>query len=74
MFLLRDLRLVLCSRDLDILRAQRIIGFFYRNYPQINEVNKSDHVVVHTPCARASCSASVSNPSLMNTIGPCSRA
>ena len=25
---LRDLRLVLCSRDLDVLRAQRIIGFF----------------------------------------------
>ena len=47
------------------------LAFFYRNYPQIN---KSDHVVVHTPCARASCSASVSNPSLMNTIGPCSRA
>ena len=28
MFSLRDLRLVLCSRDLDVLRAQRIIGFF----------------------------------------------
>ena len=27
MFLLRDLRFVLCSRDLDVLRAQRIIGF-----------------------------------------------
>ena len=26
-FLLRDLRFVLCSRDLDVLRAQRIIGF-----------------------------------------------
>ena len=28
MFSLRDLRFVLCSRDLDMLRAQRIIGFF----------------------------------------------
>ena len=28
MFLLRDLRFVFCSRDLDVLRAQRIIGFF----------------------------------------------
>ena len=28
MFSLRDLRFVFCSRDLDVLRAQRIIGFF----------------------------------------------
>ena len=28
MFSLCDLRFVLCSRDLDVLRAQRIIGFF----------------------------------------------
>ena len=28
MFSLRDLRFVLCSRDLDILRAQRIMGVF----------------------------------------------
>ena len=28
MFSLLDLRFVLCSRDLDVLRAQRIIGFF----------------------------------------------
>ena len=28
MFSLRDLRFVLCSRDLDVLRAQRIMGFF----------------------------------------------
>ena len=38
---------VLCiipgSRDLDILRAQRIVGF-YLNYPQINEVRKCDHM------------------------------
>ena len=27
MFSLRDLRFVLCSRDLDILRVQRIMGF-----------------------------------------------
>ena len=28
MFSLHDLRFVLCSLDLDVLRAQRIIGFF----------------------------------------------
>ena len=28
MFSLRDLCFVFCSRDLDVLRAQRIIGFF----------------------------------------------
>ena len=28
MFSLLDLRFVLCSRDLDLLRAQRIMGFF----------------------------------------------
>ena len=39
MFSLRDLRFVLCSRDLDVLRAQRIIGFFIF-YPQINDVRK----------------------------------
>ena len=39
---LRDLRFVLCSRDLDLLCAQRIIGFFH--YPQINEVEKSDQM------------------------------
>ena len=27
MFSLRDLRFVFCSRDLDVLRAQRIMGF-----------------------------------------------
>ena len=27
MFSLRDLRFTLCSRDLDVLRAQRIMGF-----------------------------------------------
>ena len=44
MFSLRDLRFLLCSRDLDVLRAQRIIGLFYLNYPQINEVRKCDRV------------------------------
>ena len=33
---------MLYSRDLDVLRAQRL---FYLDYPQINEVRKSDHVV-----------------------------
>ena len=28
MFSLRDLRFVLCSRDLDVLRLQRTMGFF----------------------------------------------
>ena len=46
MFSLRDLRFVLCSRDLDVLRTQRIIGFFNLNYPQINEVKRSDHVSI----------------------------
>ena len=45
MFSLRDLRFVLrCSRDLDELRTQRTISFFYVDYPQINEVGKSDHM------------------------------
>ena len=34
-----ELVFVLCSRDLDILRAQRIIGFIL-SYPQINEIGK----------------------------------
>ena len=42
MFSLRDLRFVLCSLDVDILRAQTIIGFFF--YPQNNEVGKADHM------------------------------
>ena len=37
-----DLRSLLFSRDLDVLRTQRIIGF-YLNYPQINELGESDH-------------------------------
>ena len=45
MFSLRDLVFVHCSLDLNVLRARRIIGFFYLNYPQINQVGNSDHVV-----------------------------
>ena len=30
MFSLRDLRFVLCSRDLNVLRAQRIMGFVFQ--------------------------------------------
>ena len=41
---LADLGSVLCSRDLDLLRAQRIIAFLNFDYPQINEVTKSDHM------------------------------
>ena len=44
MFSLRDLRFVFCSRDLDVLRAQRIIDFLNLNYPQIHEVRKFDHM------------------------------
>ena len=45
MFLLPDLCFLLCSLDLDVLCAQRIIGFFYLNYPQINEVGEYDHMI-----------------------------
>ena len=45
MFSLCDLRFVLWSLFLDVLRAQRIIGFFYLNFPQINEIGKSNHMV-----------------------------
>ena len=44
MFSLHDLCFVLCSLELDILRTQRIIGFFNHNYPQINEVRKSNQM------------------------------
>ena len=43
MFSLRDLHFAPCSRRLNVLgSAQRIVGFFYLNYPQINEVGKCD--------------------------------
>ena len=44
MFSLRDLRFLLSSLHRDELRAQRIIGFFNLNYPQFNEIGKSDPV------------------------------
>ena len=44
MLSLRDLRFMLCSRDLDVLRPQRSTGFFYLNYPQSNGVRKPDHM------------------------------
>ena len=40
----RRLRFAFCPLDLDVLRAQRIIGFFILIYPQVNEVGKSDHM------------------------------
>ena len=43
MFSLRDLRFVLCSRDLDVLRAQRIMGFLSW-LPTNQRGRKSDHV------------------------------
>ena len=44
MFSLLNPRFLLCSRDVGVLRAQRIIDFFYLNYPQSNEIRKSNHV------------------------------
>ena len=45
MLSLRDLRFVFFSLDLDVLRAQRIIGSL-SYYPQINEVRKPDHMAM----------------------------
>ena len=45
MFSLRDLRFLLCSRDLDVLCAQRIIGFLI-SYPEINEAGECGHMVI----------------------------
>ena len=42
MFSLRDLRFVLCSRDLDVLRTQRIIGFKKKSKLPRNQRGKSD--------------------------------
>ena len=38
---LRDLRFVFCSRDLDVRRAQRIIGFFYLTHKSTRSGNPS---------------------------------
>ena len=47
MFSLFDLHFGLWSLGLRVLRTQRILGFFFnRNYPQINEVGKSDHMAM----------------------------
>ena len=48
MFLLRDLRFMLCSRDLDVLHAQSLSLI----YPQISEVGKSNDIFkwVFFPC------------------------
>ena len=35
---------MLCPHDVDVQRGQRIMGFFYLNYPQIIGVRKSDHM------------------------------
>ena len=43
MFSLRDLCFVLCSRDLDVQRAQRIMGFFIL-ITHKSIVRKSDHM------------------------------
>ena len=44
MFSLRDLRFLFYSLELNILDAQRIMGFFNLDYPQINEVRQFDHM------------------------------
>ena len=44
MLFLCDPIFAFCSRDLDVLSAQRIIGFFNLNYPQINGVVKSSDI------------------------------
>ena len=57
MFLLRDLRFVLCLLGLDVL-LRKGLWAFYHNYPQFNEVRKSDHmtdrkllrIVLHSIC------------------------
>ena len=43
MFSLRDLCFVLCSRDLDVLRAQRIMGIFILITHKSMGFEKSDH-------------------------------
>ena len=44
MFALLRIRFLICSLDLDVLSAQRIIDFFNLNYPQINKVRNFNHV------------------------------
>ena len=44
MFSLCDLLFVLCSLDLDALRAHMTLSFFNLSYPQTNEVEKSDYM------------------------------
>ena len=50
--LLNDLHFVLCSLELDVLRAQRIMGFLCY-YPQISEVGKSNHMFSSRPTESA---------------------
>ena len=55
MFLLHDLRFVLCSRDLDVQRAQRIIGFFSLITHKSKRSEKwSDHMKVSHTVYRSS--------------------
>ena len=48
-FLLQDLRLVLCSLEVHMYymycTCAKVHRLFYLNYPQIIEVGKSDHIV-----------------------------
>ena len=48
MFSLRDLHFLLCSRDLDVLRTQRIIGFLILITHKSTRSDKANHVVTCT--------------------------
>ena len=62
MFSLRDLRFLLYSLHVDVVRAQRIMDFFNLKQ-QINEVGKSDHMeaivlwitLPPNPCSSTQC-------------------
>ena len=51
MFWLRDLRFALCSRDLDVLRAQRIIGFLicitHKSMGSENPITLVSQITIH---------------------------
>ena len=55
MFSLHDLHFLLCSRDLGVLRTQRIIGFFHFTYPQISEVRKLENMYANDSHLRTIC-------------------
>ena len=53
MFLLRDLRFVLCSRDHDVLCAQKVIGsFILVTHKSLGSENPFTRLVVTKSCIR----------------------